>query len=75
MAGKSKELCVLCSNNYYNYAAASGCWSFDSAKVVTRTLVGVWQNPPYKWNPQDTLSCCTPDGQRFISKDDPRVID
>jgi hypothetical protein len=72
---KSKAMCSGCSNNFYNHNTEKGCWMFEDAKVVERMRVGVWQSPPYVWNPQSCLSCFSPDGFRMIGKDDPRIID
>ena len=69
---KSKVICEGCRNDYYN--RDGGCWHFGRATVVTRTQVGTWQNPPYKWLPRKTLCCHTaPDGRHWIKRDDPRV--
>lgn len=71
-----RPLCVGCHNDFYNREGNSErgmCWMLPSAKPVERTKVGVWQNPPYEWKPQRTLSCHTPDGERWITKDDPRI--
>jgi len=38
-------------------------------------MVGVWQNPPYFWTPRATLSCHSPEGYRWIDRDDPRIKD
>lgn len=71
---KSKTLCSGCRNDYYNHNREGGCWSYQSARVVQLTKVGVWQNPPYKWTPRDTLSCHSPNGAVWINEDDPRVV-
>ena len=70
---KSKSMCSGCYNDFYNHKEKNGCWCYGNAKVVTRTLVGVWQNPPYKWIPQKTLSCHRPKGQCWIEKNDCRI--
>lgn len=73
-----KAMCVGCSNNFYNHAGNSTtgeCWSLEKATVVERTKVGVWQNPPYRWSPHKTLDCHTPDGERWICRDDVRLIE
>ena len=75
MTEKSKSMCVGCREDYYNHNASGGCWCFENAKVVVRMRVGVWQNPPYQWNPQNVLSCFSPDGARMIERCDPRVVD
>lgn len=68
-----QKLCVGCRNNYYNGQGAEVCWSLKGAKHVKRTRVGTWQNPPYKWNPETTLSCHHMEGQSWIQKDDVRI--
>lgn len=73
MVKKSKDLCSGCHDNYYNQTEPGGCWSYARAKIVVRTLVGTWQSPPYKWIPQNTLSCHHPEGSCWINKDDPRI--
>jgi len=73
MSEKTKSLCYGCRQDYYNHNAEGGCWMFPSAVVVELTKVGVWQNPPYKWNPKETLSCHEPDGSVWIKQDDPRI--
>jgi hypothetical protein len=71
---KTKQLCQGCHNNFYN-SGAKGCWSFGSAEAVTRTRVGTWQNPPYTWQPEVTLSCHSPEGTTWIERDDPRLVE
>jgi len=71
---KSKALCVGCEDDYYNHNQEGGCWGYDKATVVTRMKVGIWQNPPYKWIPRETLSCHNPKGGIFIKEDDPRIM-
>jgi hypothetical protein len=75
MTEKSKSMCGGCHDDFYNHSVSGGCWCFENAKVVTRMRVGVWQNPPYKWAPQEVLSCYNPDGARMIGKSDPRVVE
>ena len=73
---KSKSMCSGCDNDYYNRPGnshTSECWCFQNAKVVERTPVGWWQNPPYKWAPIKTLNCKTQTGTTaFLSIDDVR---
>lgn len=74
---KSKSMCSGCRQNFYNGNNPLGvkeCWSFQSATVVTRMLVGTWQNPPYVWSPRKVLSCYCPEGLHPIKRDDPRVV-
>ena len=75
MTEKSKSMCDGCHDDFYNRSVSGGCWCFADAKIVVRMRVGVWQNPPYEWNPQECLSCYNPDGSRMIEKNDPRVVD
>lgn len=73
---KSKAMCSGCRQDFYNGHNDLGvkeCRSFKTAKVVTRMRVGIWQNPPYIWNPQKTLGCHSPDGGVMIEKNDCRV--
>lgn len=72
------KLCRQCRDNFYNLPGNSNtgeCWSLEQAEPVERMLVGVWQNPPYIWSPQTTLSCCRPQGSVFIRREDVRVIE
>jgi hypothetical protein len=71
---KKRKLCSGCTMDWYNTNADGGCWHFDYAKMVNRTSVGTWQNPPYKWTPRITLDCHDGgDGRCWIKKDDPRI--
>ncbi len=70
---KTKELCNGCYNDSYNFSQPNGCFSFKNAKVVKRMRVGVWQNPPYHWQPQTCLTCFRPENGVMIDKDDCRV--
>ena len=70
---KTKSMCSGCYNDFYNQTRSDGCWHFVSAKIVDRTKVGIWQNPPYVWKPQTTLSCHDPNGSVWIKQDDPRI--
>lgn len=73
---KSKAMCYRCRDNYYNAPGNSTtgeCWSFRSAKVVTRTHVGVWEPPPYEWMPEKVLSCHRPDGYVWLRREDVRI--
>ncbi len=73
MTEKTKTLCSGCRDDFYNRNRPEGCWQFAKAKLVQLTIVGIWQNPPYKWQPQDTLSCHNPDGSVWIKEDDVRI--
>lgn len=71
-----KRLCSGCRDDYYNRPGNSEngeCWSLATAKIVERTSVGYFQNPPYEWNPQTTLSCHSPPGKAWIAEDDCRL--
>jgi len=72
MTEKNKALCRTCRDDFYNQNRG-GCWSYKSARVVERTQVGVWEEPPYKWNPRATLTCHCPQGRVWLSENDPRV--
>lgn len=69
--------CVGCRDDFYNGKNDLGvpeCWLLDSARPVTRTRVGIWQDPPYTWRPEQTLSCHHPEGAVWIKPDDVRII-
>jgi hypothetical protein len=73
---QKKTLCAGCRDNFYNIPGNSTtgeCWLLANAKPVERTSVGTWQNPPYHWQPQQTLSCHHPEGRHWIKDDDPRL--
>ena len=71
-----KRLCRGCRDDYYNHGNNSTngeCWLLSKARPVFRTLVGIWQNPPYTWHPQKTLHCHNPDGSVWIDRSDVRI--
>lgn len=73
---EKKKLCRGCRDDYYNRPGNSNtgeCWSLTSAQLVQLTKVGVWQTPPYKWAPQQTLSCHRPQGEVWLRQDDARM--
>lgn len=74
MPEKSKSMCSGCCDDFYNHNRPEGCWCFATAKVVERTRIGLWQDPPYTWQPKETLSCHNPDGCVWIEQDDPRIV-
>lgn len=68
--------CVGCRDNFYNGSNAIGvneCWNLKSARSVERTMVGIWQNPPYVWSPEKTLSCHRPEGSVWLGRNDSRM--
>jgi hypothetical protein len=69
---KKLELCKGCRDDFYNNNGKK-CWSLTGATLVQRTRVGTWQNPPYKWEPEETLGCHHPEGQHWITENDPRI--
>ncbi len=74
--GKCKELCIGCRDDFYNgknHLGIKECWMYKTASIVSRTRVGIWQNPPYQWQPQATLSCHQPDGSVWMKSDDVRI--
>jgi len=71
---KSKSMCDGCRDDYYNQTRTEGCWSYQSATVVTKVAVGTFQNPPYFWSPQTFLSCYHREGQHQLGRDDCRVV-
>ena len=70
---KSKQMCLGCRDEYYNQTRKEGCWMYANAKIVTRTKVGIWQEPPYTWRPEKTFSCHSPSGSVWLKRDDSRV--
>lgn len=74
---KTRELCRGCREDFYNGNNDLGvkeCWSFRGARVVERMRVGAWESPPYKWTPQTTLHCHSPEGGVMITRKDPRIV-
>jgi hypothetical protein len=70
---KSKTMCRGCRDDFYNQAEKNGCWCFEKATVVMKTKVGYWQSPPYRWEPEKTLSCHRPEGCAWIDANDVRI--
>ena len=73
---KKRTFCRSCSDNFYNIGnnSPSGeCWMLEKSTVVERMKVGTWQNPPYYWAPEQTLSCHHMDGMHWIKREDVRV--
>ncbi len=70
---KTKALCNGCYDDFYNQNRDGGCWMFAKAKIVERTRVGTWQNPPYQWTPKPCLTCYKQTGSSFIKEDDVRI--
>jgi hypothetical protein len=57
---KDKGMCSGCTENFYNGNNSLGvreCWSFSSAKVKLRKVVGLNDCPPWDWLPKYMLSC------------------
>jgi hypothetical protein len=65
VSAKSKQLCVGCRDNYYNGQGAAECWSYKTAKVVTRYMLGWWTAPtvPGAFTEVETLRCHSAPGQ------------
>ncbi len=63
---KTTEHCEGCRNNFYNGNNPLGvkrCWNLDSAKLVKRLVIGVWQSPPYDLKAtRKVLNCYQPNG-------------
>lgn len=68
-----RSLCRGCTEDYYNQTEPNGCWLLGDAQVVIRSGVGTFQEPPYSWNPQKTLSCNRPEGLHWLEKSDCRM--
>ncbi len=75
---KTKQMCRGCRDDYYNNRdslgnpGSAGCWNFKIAKIVERTRIGIWQDPPYEWQPEKVLNCYNSDGGVMIDQNDPR---
>lgn len=68
--------CQGCRCDFYNKSGTSAtgeCWHLKDARKVMMTQVGIWQEPPYKWQPVETYHCHQPEGFAWIKKDDPRI--
>ena len=54
--------CQGCTNDFYNGKndlGVSRCFRFDKKKkLVTRIVIGFWQNPPYKNNRKVRIPPC-----------------
>jgi len=72
---KDKTMCVGCRDDFYNQNREEGCWSFKTAKIVTRIQVGTFENPPYsRKRAKKVLQCFLPDGCSMLKTDDCRVV-
>lgn len=76
MPEKSISMCQGCRDDFYNGKNPYGikqCWSFASATVEPRIVIGVWQRPPYnKKSARPCLSCFKPEGQVAVK---PEALD
>jgi len=54
---KTKDLCRGCRDDYYNAAQEGGCWCFAGAGVVEKCFVHLSMVPPWRVDPEATLSC------------------
>ena len=73
---KSKAMCFGCRNDFYNRNREGGCWSFKTARIVTRVQVGIWEPPPYNSDrATKCLSCYSPDGYAMLESSDSRATD
>lgn len=68
----NRSMCAYCTDNYYNGVVDGGCWSLQTAEVVTRSQVGTWDIPPYTWRPQQVLNCHRPKGLHWLKESDAR---
>ena len=62
---KTVALCAGCRDDFYNDHNPYGvkqCWSFESAIIEKRIIVGMCQNPPYHQKPKWCMSCYKPTG-------------
>ena len=57
---KSKEMCLGCSDDFYNDKNPYGvkeCWGYRDAKIVLKKLVPMDMEPPWQMIPTKILSC------------------
>ncbi len=67
----NENYCLGCRDNFYN-GAGKKCWSRDTAKVVWRKFVPIWQRPPWDMPAERTFHCHNRDGYVAVSKDTTR---
>ena len=75
---KIKSMCSGCYNNDYNngLGGAKECWSFKDAEIVSRILIGNWENPPYlNKKKYKVLNCFHERGSNRTHYIDPNSID
>jgi hypothetical protein len=68
---KDIGMCLGCENNFYNGNNPYGvkrCWSFATAKVVSKRRVPIWMTPPWTMPPEPMLSCRKDKGYAMISE-------
>jgi hypothetical protein len=73
----NKDKCHGCSNDYYNREGNSDtgeCWMLQSARIIERVRIGIWERPPYKKIVESIYHCHQPDnGTMWISPNDSRI--
>ena len=70
----NRKHCSGCRDDFYN--ARGGCWSLESAKLVTRIPVGMWESPPYKNKKKEKVpNCWHGEGPHRTIYVDPEVLD
>lgn len=71
-----RKMCAGCRSEdyWYGLGGATQCWNFEGSKVVTRTRVGTWDQPPYEWRPQKVLDCFNRTGDHFLRPEDVRIV-
>ena len=64
------ENCAGCEDNFYNgnnpYNVKK-CWCFESAQIIKRKKVSIWQTPPWKQKAGKYLSCYRQKGYVFVN--------
>ena len=56
-----KKKCAGCEDDFYNGKNPYGvqqCWGLETAKLVERKLIPIWQQPPYNKIPLTKVPNC-----------------
>ena len=70
---KTKDYCSGCYNDFYNYNNPMGdgspkCWSLQSAKLVSRVIIGIDAHPPYDLKTVKVPNCWAGQSRRAVEK-------
>lgn len=68
----TKENCFGCEQDFYNGNNPLGvkeCWHFQTANIISRKKVGLWQNPPWTQKAGKYPSCYQQKGYVFVKPD------